>query len=160
REPSMPSRLQGTTVHILAIDSSEASDLFSGYREALIGASKVTARVRLTAAGLQRDSASETVRAISGFVNSSITSTEDHWSRDEVTSADEALQSGEGSRAATIIALTSALGLKADLVLGAELDSDLSDCHNLSCYQHPLVRVTLAPGDGPENLILLDPVAE
>ncbi len=160
QEPSMPSDMGRATARVVARDDSAVPDFFDAYRETLIEASKMTARVRVTAASLRRSSARETLEAIVRYVNSSITPAEDHWSHDEVTSVDEALQSGEGSRAATIISLASALGLKADLLLAAELGTDLNECSNLSCYKHPLVRVTIPREKGPESVVLVDTIAE
>jgi tetratricopeptide (TPR) repeat protein len=160
QEPSMPSDVGRGTVHVATLDSSAVPDLFDAHRETLIEASKVTARVRMTAVGLRHSSANETLDAIVRFVNSSITPAADQWLHDEVTSADESLQSGEGSRAATIISLASALGLKADLVLAAELGTDVNECSNLSCYEHPLVRITTSDKKDDKSAILVDTVAE
>jgi len=153
-EPAAPQYDRRPRLLWLAKDRSEPSDPVAKIRDALIAATKVSFRIRELASQLQ--SASEgRVSAAYQYVMENIEDNTESWRDANVTSAEESLQQGEGSRAATLSALLSAMGYEANLALASERGKhDPSDtCPNARCYTHPLVRV-MVPESGQ---ILLDP---
>ena len=153
-EPAAPQYERRPRLLWLAMDRDQPTDIGEKIRDALIGATKVTLPIREVAAELQ--SSSETsVSAAYRYVMTNIEDETENWREANITSGDEALQQGEGSRAATLIALLSAIGYEADLALASERGKhDPSDsCPGIRCYTHPLVRV-IVPDSGQ---VLLDP---
>ncbi|HEX7961560.1 MAG TPA: DUF3858 domain-containing protein [Terriglobales bacterium] len=158
-EPAMSTEPDRPQVRILAIDRAFTEELPMRYRNDLIEAAQVTRRIQTEALNLRRPSTRETAEAIYAYAMSAARSTDDDWS-DGVTSADETLETGEGSRSALMVALASALRIKTDLLLSTEAGSDAASCLGFSCYRHPLVRLGFTREDGSEESLLLDPVLE
>ena len=156
-EPAAPQYERRPRLLWLAMDRSFPLDTTARIREALIAATKITFRIRELAAELQSSSESGPIAAFR-YVISNVENETQNWGEANITSADESLEQGEGSRAATLIALLSAMGYDADLVLVGERGKhDSADaCPGERCYTHSLVRVTV-PGKGQ---LLLDPDAD
>jgi Domain of Unknown Function with PDB structure (DUF3858) len=153
-EPAAPQYDRRPRVLWLGIDRAQPIDPGGKVRDELIAATKEGFRIQELASELQ--SASEgKLTAAYRYVMDNIEDERESWRSASITSADESLQQGEGSRAATLIALLSAMGYEADLVLASERGKhDPNDtCPNARCYTHPLVRVVM-PDSGQ---ILLDP---
>ncbi len=155
-EPASPGEYGRPELRIIALDRSHLPDAVEQYRNALIEASQITPHLQATAEGLRRDNIQETIQALYQFVASSIRITDDDWRNEDVTSAGETLQAGEGSRSALLVSLASALGIKADLMLAAEAGAS-AECLHDSCYRHPLVRLGFQRSDGRWNSIIADP---
>src|SRR5205823_5062710 len=84
-------------------------------------------------------------RAAAAWVQLHARSSGDGWS-DELPSAEETLERGEGSRTAALLALAQALGLHADLLLARDAGRGVPTQAARNAYSHPLVRFTFAGG--------------
>ncbi len=158
-EPSAPVEYGRPEIHMIALDRSRPSAMAEKYRNMLIDAAQITPHLQATANKLRRNNVDETVQSLYRFVTSSVRIGDDDWRNDEVTSADDTLQAGEGSRPALLIALASALGIKTELLLAAEKGAS-SECLNGSCYQHPLVRFSFQSPDSNWKSVIVDPYPE
>ena len=153
-EPAAAEYERRPRIQWLAMHRDQPIDAGARIRDGLIAATRITFRIRELAAEL-RSSSKDSVTAAYQYVMQNVEDEAETWRDANITSAGESLEQGEGSRAATLIALLSALGYEADLLLASERGKhDPSDgCPNVACYTHPLVRVTV-PDSAP---ILLDP---
>lgn len=140
----------------LSTDSSAESALAARYRDELIAATQVDPIVDMAAANIHATNPREAIASAYQFVEASIEEDDESWHRGNITSASDSLVQGEGNRAATLMALLSAMGLDADLEFAAERGqhSTDDDCRQFRCYTHPLVRVLLPNVKRP---IILDP---
>ena len=156
-EPAAPQYERRPRLLWLAMDRTQPADAGAKIRDALIAATKVSFRIQDLGSELQSSSEAK-VGAAYEYVMQNVEDEAENWRDANITSADESLQQGEGSRAATLIALLSAMGYKTDLALASERGKhDPNDkCLNARCYTHPLVRVMLPDS----NQILLDPKAD
>src|SRR5262249_11099112 len=158
-EPAMSGESNRPEIRLVSLDHTFIDDLPLLYRNDLIEAAQVTRRIQTEALKLRRQTVRETAEAIYAYVMSATRSTDDNWI-DGVTSADETLETGDGSRSALLLALASALRIKADLLLSAEAGTPAELCPGFSCYRHPLVRLRFTAEDGSEDALLLDPIPE
>ena len=158
-EPAMSSESDRPEVRLVSFDRSMGDDLPLLYRNDLIEAAQVTRRIQTEALKLRRPTVRETAEAIYAYALSAARSSDDDWI-DGVTSADETLETGDGSRSALLLALASALKIRADLLLSADAGSQPDLCLGYSCYRHPLVRLSSLRDDGRRDYILLDPLPE
>jgi len=156
-EPAAPQYERRSRLLWLAMDRAQPVDMSAKIRDALTDATKVTFRIREIAAELQSSSEARPSVAYR-YVMANIENEAQNWRQANITAADESLGQGEGNRAATLIALLSAMGYEADLALSSERGKyDPADmCASARCYTHALVRVVL-PGSGQ---VLLDPGIE
>lgn len=76
------------------------------------------------------------------FVTTKISSSAD-WN---TITAEDTLVNSEGSRTATLLALSHALGLKTSLLLARKTGHGCSGASDLNCYTEPLVRFWFADG--------------
>lgn len=153
-EPAAPQYDRRPRLLWLAMDRDRPSDPFAKIRDAVIAGTKINFRIRELASDLQAAPEGQ-LSAAYQYVMENVEDAEGNWRDANVTSADESLQQGEGNRAATLIALLSAMGYQAQLALASEQGRhDPSDtCTNARCYTHPLVRVVLPDS----SQVLLDP---
>jgi len=153
-EPAAPKYDRRARLLWLSMDRTQLEDPRAQIRNALISATKVSFRIRDLASELEGSSGSK-INAAYQYVMQNIEEEPENWHDGNITSADESLEHGEGNRAATLVALLSALGYEADLVLASERGKHDADdkCTNARSYTHPLVRVAL-PDSGT---ILVDP---
>jgi len=158
-EPAMSGESDRPEVRLVSFDRSKGDDVPLLYRNDLIEAAQVTRRIQTEALKLRRQTFRETAEAIYAYALSAARSSDDDWI-DGVTSADETLETGDGSRSALLLALASALKIKADLLLSADAASQPELCLGYSCYRHPLVRLSSSRDDGSRDYILLDPLPE
>src|SRR5262249_7953358 len=110
-EPAMATEGTRPQIRVVALDRAASEELPMHYRNDLIEAAQVTRRIQTEALKLRRPTLRETGEAIYAYVMSQARSSDDDWS-DGVTSADETLETGEGSRSALIAALASGLRIK------------------------------------------------
>ena len=152
-EPAAPQYERRPRLLWLAMDRAQPIDTVAKMRDSLVAATNITFRIRELASELQSSSRGG-LNAAYQYVMENIEDEAENWRAADITSAEESLRQGEGSRPATLIALLSAMGYRADLALASERGKyDPSDmCPNARCYTHPLVRVSLPSGE-----ILLDP---
>jgi Domain of Unknown Function with PDB structure (DUF3858) len=158
-EPAMSGESDRPEVRLLSLDHSLTDELPFLYRNDLIEAAQVTRRIQTDALKLRRQTPRETAEAIYAYVMSAARSSDDDWI-DGVTSADETLETGDGSRSALLLAFASALGIRADLLLSAEAGSHPDLSPGYSSYRHPLVRLRFAHADGSNDYVLLDPLPD
>ena len=156
-EPAAPQYERRPRLLWLAMDRNQPTDTVAKIRDALINATKITFRIRELATELQSSSESGPSAAYR-YVMTNVENETQNWREANITSADESLEQGEGSRAATLIAFLSAMGYDAELALASERGKhDSTDaCPGARCYIHSLVRVTV-PGSGQ---VVLDPEAD
>jgi hypothetical protein len=154
-EANSPKWERRARVLFLDIDGASANGSRAALRDKLIESTKITHRVSEFAGAIRRPGAEDQIAAVYREVTSSIDEDDESWSG-TITSADETLASGEGNRAAVLIAVLSAMGFDASLELASERDHrDPEDgCPESRCYTHPLVRVLQR---GSKQAILLDP---
>jgi len=129
------------------------------YRDQLITATQIDPMIERTAASIRVANPREAIATAYQLVESSIDEDGESWQNGKITSASDSLVQGEGNRAATLIALLSAMGFDVDLELAAERGrhAAANDCPQLRCYTHPLVRVMMPNAKRP---IILDPQAK
>ena len=153
-EPAAPQYDRRPRLLWLAMDRAKPGDPIAKIRDALIAGTKISFRIRELASDLQSAPEGQ-LSAAYQYVMENIEDGGENWRDANITSADESLQQGEGSRAATLIALLSAMGYQAQLALASEQGKhNPSDtCANARCYTHPLVRVVLPDS----SQVLLDP---
>lgn len=139
REPAMPT---GTVLPMLTLTPQGASivGLREQIAEAMMLASRPGPRVTSLASELRVQDSRATAQRIYRAVMSQITP--EPLSPDtEVTSAEESLVNGDGSRVATLIALSRAVGIPASLMLARNRSGNTS----LFDYTHPIVVLRIAP---------------
>lgn len=156
-EPAAPQYERRPRLLWLAMDRAQPIDRNAKIQDELISATRVTFRIRELAAELQSSSEFGPVAAYR-YVMTNVEEEQQGWRDANITSADESLKEGQGSRAATLIALLSAMGFKADLALTSERGKhEVGDgCPGWRCYVHPLVSVQIAAS----RQLLLDPELE
>ena len=155
-EPHAPQFETRARMLWLSMDASGTPALAARYRDQLIAATQVDPFVERTAASIRIANPREAIASAYQLVQASVEEDGESWRRGNITSASDSLVQGEGNRAATLIALLSAMGFDADLELAAERGRTgvNDDCHQFRCYTHPLVRVMLPNAKRP---IILDP---
>ena len=155
-EPAAPQYERRPRLLWLAMDRDRPMDIVAKIRDALIGATRITFRIREVANELQSSESGPS--AAYRYVMTNVENETGSWREANITSADDSVEQGEGSRAATLIALLAAMGYDADLALASERGKhDSADaCPAARCYTHSLVRVTI-PGSGQ---VVFDPEAE
>ncbi len=115
-------------------------------RDQLMDATRIGLHVEEAAQELhfaQTASGTEKARQLYRFVTTKLDSTGPDWTG---SPAEDTLQSGQGSRTATLLALARAAGLKAGLLLAHKVSLACSSQGDLSCYSEPLVRFWFADG--------------
>lgn len=155
-EPHAPQFETRARMLWLSMDASGVPTLTTRYRDQLIAATQIDPIIEQTAASIHVTNPREAIATAYQFVESSIEEDGESWQSGKITSGSDSLVQGEGNRAATLIAILSAMGFDADLELAAERGRHgvANDCQQLRCYTHPLVRVMLSNAKRP---IVLDP---
>ncbi len=155
-EPHAPQYETRSRMLWLSTSGSDQAAIASRYRDELIAATRVSPIIEQTASKIRVTSPRDAIASAYQLVEASIDEDGESWLRGNITSASDSLAQGEGNRAATLVALLSAMGFDADLELAAERNqhSGGDDCPSFRCYTHPLVRVTLPSAKRP---MLLDP---
>ncbi len=155
-EPHAPEHEACTRMLWLSMGASDDSELAMRFRDELIAATQVTAIVEQTAANIRSTNPREAIASAYQLIQTSIDEDGESWRQGNITSASESFVQGEGNRAATMVALFTALGFDADLELAAEKGQHNTgeNCPRFRCYTHPLVRVVSGNGKRP---IILDP---
>jgi tetratricopeptide (TPR) repeat protein len=113
------------------------------YRDSLITATRIGARVEAAAAAL-KGSDEERARAAYQLVTTRIRPA---GSVMEIDTAEDTLSNLSGSRTATLIAIARATGLDADVVLTRRIDDVDRDRPSFLAYTHPLVLFRLSAGN-------------
>jgi tetratricopeptide (TPR) repeat protein len=114
-------------------------------RDQLIDASRAGLEVNEAVAKLHLSETGgdlEKAKHLYRFVTSKIDSTGSDWA---TSSAEDTLANGQGSRTMAFLALSRAVGLKAELLLARKIEQSCGK--ELSCYTEPLVRFWLANGE-------------
>jgi tetratricopeptide (TPR) repeat protein len=132
------------TVRLVATRAGGWQDVRDFYREELIEAARVGARVEQTARELHAATGEETARALYRFVTTRLRSTESDFESGDITPAESTLANYNGSRTATLIALARVAGLDAELLLAREADTPRPSTATRDAYIHPLVRFYFA----------------
>jgi hypothetical protein len=139
------------SVNLLPTVTVTSAEKLSGrLRDLLIDATRVGLNVNETAAEfhLPQDAGDlEKARRLYRFVTSKIDSTGPDWA---TSPAEEALANGQGSRTMALLALSRAVGLKAELLLARKIDQNCGKERDLSCYTEPLVRFWLPNGESAD----------
>lgn len=104
------------------------------FADSLIEAARPGPRVTALARELHGTPETSTARRLYAAVMSRVRASSEVISGD-IASAEESLERGEGSRAATLMALARATGLHAELVLARDIDADDA----LTSYTHELI---------------------
>jgi len=158
-EPHAPQFETRARMLSLRLDASGEPALATRYRDQLIAATQIDPVVEQTAANVRATNPRDAIAMAYQLVESSVEEDGESWENGKITSGSDSLAQGEGNRAATLIALLSAMGFDADLELAAERGRTgvNDDCPTFRCYTHPLVRVILPNAKRP---IILDPQAK
>ena len=130
------------TVRVLALGIDDWQQVRDYYRELAIEATQVGSRVE-QAAKHTGGAGEAKARALYRLVTSRIHDSSASFGA-TLTSAEETLASGQGSRTAALLALARAAGLRADLVPAREIWAPQAEQPSLDTYTHPLVRFTFA----------------
>jgi tetratricopeptide (TPR) repeat protein len=141
-EPSLPAANLLPAVTVAAAGKNR-----DRLRDQLIDSTRAGLRVNETLASLAFPrSAGELEKAtrLYRYVTTKIESTGPDWAG---SSAEEALQNGQGSRTSVLLALARAAGLKTGLLLARKLDRQCAADRDLSCYTEPLVRFWFSHGE-------------
>jgi Tfp pilus assembly protein PilF len=156
QEPHAPQCETRSRILWLSIRGSDQAATAFRYRDELIAATPVSPLIEQTASNIRATNPRDAIASAYQLVEASIDEDGGSWRRGDITSASESLAQGEGNRAATLVALLSAMGFDADLELAAERDqhSPNDECPNFRCYTHPLIRVALPNAKRP---MVLDP---
>lgn len=109
------------------------------YRDLLIDATRVGARVSQYSATISLNTDEEKARALYRFVTTRLRPDRGSLLGADLTSAEDTLASGAGSRTATLIALARAAGLSSDLVLARDASSNWPKVASYEAYSRPLV---------------------
>ena len=155
-EPASPRYEKRARVLWLGLGERQSVDALSRYRDELIEATKVTPMVEQVAGDIRGSNERERIASAYQYVISSIEDAGQSWQAGNLASATDSIESGEGNRAAALIALLSAMGFESDLQLAAEANNynAKENCVAFRCYTHPLVRVQLPRS---KETMLLDP---
>ena len=110
------------------------------YRNQLIEATRVGARVEAAAEALRGSGAEETARNFYRMVTTRIRSADSDVTGADLASAESTLADYRGSRTATLLALARAAGIEADVLLARKLEEARPAAPEPNIYRHPLVR--------------------
>lgn len=119
-------------------------------RDQLIDASRAGLHVNEAAAELHLPQGAgdvEKAKRLYRFVTSKIDSTGPDWA---ASPAEDTLANGQGSRTMALLALSRAVGLKAELLLARKIDQNCGKERDFSCYTEPLVRFWLPNGESTD----------
>lgn len=122
------------------------------YRDMTIEVARIGTRVQELAAQAGAGAPEERARRLYHLVASRVRPGDGSFRDDNPLSAEESLAARQGSRTATLLAVASAAGLRADLVLARDI-ADPASGPALHAYTRPLVRFRFPAASGERDVI-------
>ena len=152
-ETAMPTGESLPNVRVLPRGFDDWQAVREYYRDTAIDLTRAGSRVEQVTSTVGGTTPEEKARALYRLVTSTIRNGGSFG--EGATSAEDTLAGGQGSRTATLLALSRAAGLDAELVLAREIDSQDAQRPSIQAYSRPLVRFSFS-----DKQVLVDAEAE
>ncbi|HYG97882.1 MAG TPA: DUF3857 domain-containing protein [Terriglobales bacterium] len=130
------------------------ADVREFYRNAFIEATRVGTRVTSVAESITGTSDEARLRSAYRLVTSRIHSVRTDYSSGEFASAESTLAAYTGSRTAALLALSSAMGISADVLMTREAGSPPPVVANRQAYSRPLIVFHCKEGTGTRKVVI------
>jgi hypothetical protein len=155
REPDMPRSGQLPEVVVSRPAVTDWSDVRAYDRAEIIDAAHAGERVQQLAATIPGATDTDKAHALYRVLPSKVRAG-GHSIEQGLTTAEDTLSAGDGSRTATFLAVARVLGIPAELVLARDIGAPLPRQASLDAYTHPLVRLRLRAPENREQYEIVD----